>query len=369
MRSLKWFATTFVVVLLVVAGMAWWQRQPLMVWWTVRGLSQADEGERQRWVDQVARLGDATIAPLLEHLTSADDRACQNALAALDQLGRTDGVGSPGTVELLTRLARPYSRLSPPLQGQLLHTVAAWFTGDAPAEGLLAAVVPFVAEAAVSTDADVQTAGMALATVLLRQPGGEVAASAARDVVRGALGSSSAAVRLKAVRLSLQPGMELVEQLIGLLRDPSVEVRRAAILAVGPAEQLVREDVLLPGLHDEDAEVRKHTESALRARGLRPEHLELGRLLTHPQPGTRLQVVDRLRGLLDGGTGGEVDLDPGVWLRRLSHDSSPAVRVAALRLMSQQQVIDLKDRIEQMARNDPSPTVIQLAQYYARRKE
>ena len=59
-----------------------------------------------------------------------------------------------------------------------------------------------------------------------------------------------------------------------------------------------------------------------------------------------------------------MDIDPGLWLRRLSHDPSPAVRVAALRLMWRQKLVDLSDRIDQMARTDDSPTVCQLAQFY-----
>ena len=34
--------------------------------------------------------------------------------------------------------------------------------------------------------------------------------------------------------------------------------------------------------------------------------------------------------------------------------------------MSQQTLIDLSDRIDQMARSDPSPSVCQLAQFYLR---
>ena len=40
------------------------------------------------------------------------------------------------------------------------------------------------------------------------------------------------------------------------------------------------------------------------------------------------------------------DLDPGVWLRRLSHDASPAVRAAAVRVMGQVEEIDLALREE-----------------------
>ena len=58
------------------------------------------------------------------------------------------------------------------------------------------------------------------------------------------------------------------------------------------------------------------------------------------------------------------DLDPGLWLRRLSHDPSPAVRAAAVRAMSVQRQVDLSDRIDQMAGNDPSPAVSRLAELY-----
>jgi hypothetical protein len=155
--------------------------------------------------------------------------------------------------------------------------------------------------------------------------------------------------------------MDLLESVMVLLHDPEAEVRRASILAVGPADpQVVRDEVLLPSLHDSDGEVRRLTEAALRGRGLRPEHLELGRLLTHPNPKMRVQVLDHLREA--------PDLDPGLWLRRLSHDKTESVRAAAVRVMSRLTLIDLTDRIDQMARSDPSPTVAQIAQYYLSRK-
>jgi hypothetical protein len=150
--------------------------------------------------------------------------------------------------------------------------------------------------------------------------------------------------------------MDLLEKVVGLLNDPAVEVRRAAILAVGPADQVVRDEGLLPCLHDPDPEVRKLTESALVGRGLRPEHIELGRLLTDPDHLKRVQVLDHLREA--------PDLDPGLWLRRLSHDPAPSVRAAAVRVMSKLTLIDLSDRMDQMARTDPNPTVAWLARYY-----
>jgi hypothetical protein len=94
----------------------------------------------------------------------------------------------------------------------------------------------------------------------------------------------------------------------------------------------------------------------LHGRGFRGKDLQLGRLITDPRPAVRLQVLERL--LADDG------LEPGVWLRRLSVDRAPEVRVAAIRAAVEDPRVDLSDRIDQIARSDPSPTVSQLARYY-----
>jgi hypothetical protein len=80
--------------------------------------------------------------------------------------------------------------------------------------------------------------------------------------------------------------------------------------------------------------------------------------MTDARPEIRLQVLEHL--------GPAADLAPGVWLRRLSHDPAPAVRAAALRALAEQPQLGLRDRLEQMAQNDPSPTVQQLASHYLR---
>jgi hypothetical protein len=192
--------------------------------------------------------------------------------------------------------------------------------------------------------------------VVLAQPEHAEALRPAQDLVRLGLHSSAAENRLLAVRLALHKGMDLLEQVSALLNDPEAAVRRAALLVVGPAQDVVPDECLLPSLHDADPGIRRLCEEALVSRGLRPEYIELGRLLTDPQPIHRLQVLDHLHR--------SGDLDPGLWLRRLSHDPSPAVRVAAMRAMTQMPYVDLSDRIDQMARSDPSPTVCHLARYY-----
>jgi HEAT repeat protein len=141
-----------------------------------------------------------------------------------------------------------------------------------------------------------------------------------------------------------------------VLTDQEPLVRRAAVIALAPSRQAISDDDLLPVLHDSDPEVRRLAELALRSRGLEEGHLRLARLISDPSPGERLQVVDHL----DRTSG----LEPGVWLLRLSHDAVPAVRAAAVRAACCRPQVNLQERMRKIARDDPSPTVRQLARYY-----
>ncbi len=109
-------------------------------------------------------------------------------------------------------------------------------------------------------------------------------------------------------------------------------------------------------MHDDDIEVQRLCEAALRSRGLSEAHLDLARLISDQQPGARLKVLDRLTRV--------TDLDPVVWLRRLTVDPCPAVRAAAARAAVHFPDSTLGDRLREMAERDPSETVRQNAQYY-----
>jgi len=64
------------------------------------------------------------------------------------------------------------------------------------------------------------------------------------------------------------------------------------------------------------------------------------------------------------------DIDASIWLRYLSHDPKESVRVAAVRAAVEHRFstpVDLRDRLEQMARTDPSETVRQEAGHYLSR--
>jgi hypothetical protein len=352
------FLLGFLVVLLLVGGMAWMERAQLLAWFYLHRLSLASEDQRQPWVERVAGLGEGAVPGLLACLARPDSQACGNARAALECLSTEWGEADPRTGELAQQLAREFARLSSAGRQEVLGLATNWFAQQPAPAGMLPAAARLLGEAASIAEPDVLGAALETCAAVLDQPEHSEAVRPAQDLIRAGLHSSAAANRLRAVRLALHAGMDLLEPVTALLSDPEPEVRRAALLVVGPAHESVPDECLLPCLHDSDAEVRRLCEVALGGRGLRPEYVQLGRLLTDPRAANRLQVLDHLA---------NADLDPGLWLRRLSHDPSPAVRVAAMRAMSQMAYVDLSDRLDQMARSDPSPTVAQLARYYLSR--
>jgi HEAT repeat protein len=201
-------------------------------------------------------------------------------------------------------------------------------------------------------DGDSLEPALALAAKLL--PEAKQALPAARKLARAGLASPSEGAKVQAILLCQQPGVGMLDEVARLLKGGTPAVRQAAVLAVGPSD--AHEEALLCCLHDEDAEVRRLASAALQGRGLRPEQVELGRLITHAEARTRLRVLDKLR---------EVgQIDPVEWVRRLSRDPSPAVRAAAVRVITESLPDELGGRVEEMARTDPSPTVAQLAHYY-----
>jgi hypothetical protein len=342
-------------ILAVVAavGAVCVEQDPLRAWYYVRGLSHAaTEAERDAWVGRLRGLRKVPFDRLIDLLRQPDANACTNSQAALIALGAP-------TADLAAALAGAFPQFSPPGQRVALDVVAEFAqargqSGDVP-EAFLRAAAPLLATAAEAGDPTVRCRALTLAALVLAGNSEELR-SPCRELARACLRDADKGNRLQAVRLSLRPGLNLLEHVAPLLADPDPEVRRAVLLAVGPEPDAVATDDLLQWLHDPDQDVRTLCEQALRGRGLQDIHVKLGRFMTDCQPGTRLQVLDVLRKA--------TDVEPGAWLRRLSHDPAPAVRAAAVRAAAEQPAVDLTDRIEQMAQDDPSPTVRQLAQHY-----
>jgi hypothetical protein len=360
-KSGRKLVVRLVVLGLLAAGGAavWVERTPLLVWCYIHQLSHASDGDRAAWADRVAGLGDAAVPTLVDCLKQPDAAVCDNARAGLEKLTGPWAADEPRTAALVRTFAAEYPRLSPAGRKAALETAAGWFVPvGAPPEELTAAAVALVRAATPASEGDAHGPALDLCAAMLdRAESGDELLAAAKELVHVCLGAELPADRLRAVRLAVHPGVDAADQVVALLNDPAAEVRRAAVLAVGPASSGVLDDSLLPSLHDADAEVRRLAEEALRRdRRFSADQLQVSRLLTHPDPLQRLNVLDYLR----PGAG----LEPGLWLRRLSHDPSPSVRLAAVRVMSQQEVVDLGDRIDQMADADPSPTVSQAARRY-----
>jgi HEAT repeat protein len=343
------------LALAVGAGVAY---GPVRNWYYLQQLARASGAAREGWVERVAGLGEAALPGLCRLLNQDDARACDNARAALDRITQGWPADDPRWAELVGRLAADYPQRSLPGRENTLQQLSAWLRLGANrrpralgpgAERLLTEVQ--------HNARDVEGPALDLVGALLALPDEPHALAACRELVRRGLASAEAENRIRAIEIAQQPRLGLLAQVTPLLSDPQPEVRRAALLAVGPSPEAITTDNLLPWLHDADADVRRLCEAALLARSdFRPEHLHLARLITSPQPAVRLQVLGYLQR--------DSSLEPGIWLRRLSHDPAPEVRAAAVRAAAAQADVDLTDLLEQKAQGDPSPTVSQLARYY-----
>ena len=350
-----------VMVIVLVGGVAWWQRTPMLTWYYLRELSAADADSRERWAERVATLDAAVVPGLLSKLEQPDPTFCINAEAGLVALVKRWGPEDGRTHELADQLRQRFAGLSPIGQIGALQVMTALLRQDGPATW----PVPLTRAAGEILQAtperpELRNAALMLAGVLLdRVPQGQWL-EPCRTLAEKGLSDKTARTRSAAVQLAARPALQAEHSLLGkvapLLRDRSPVVRRAALVAVAPANEVVSEEDLIPLLHDDDAEVQRLCEAVLRSRGLSEEHLELARLISDSSPKARLRVLERL--------GRAQDLDPAAWLRRLSQDPSPAVRAAAVRAAAGYPKVDLSDRLREMANSDPSETVRQNAQHY-----
>ena len=364
LRSKKLLGLVVLAVLLASAGALWLERTPLLAWYYVRGLAGADEGNRAAWVKRVAGLDRAAWPGLLECLGRQDGQASANAEAALAQIAEAWGPTDAHWDDLAARLTDAFPRLGKAGQKSVLKLHVAWLrqspTCPTPPIAVVKAAAKLLPEAARVEDKEMRMAALDLAVLLPIDARQTELLTLCRELARSYLRDPEPENRVRAVQLTLHPGIDLLPQVVPLLGDPMPAVRRAAVLAIGPAQEAIATDDLMYWLQDGDADVRRVCEIALRGRGLQEEHLRLARLITDPRPKVRLEVLDHL---------GNVDLEPGIWLRRLTHDPAPEVRVAAIRAAKEPPLadlqVDLSDRIDQILQNDPSPTVRQQAGYYS----
>jgi hypothetical protein len=312
-RLLRWALPA--LTLTVVAGV--WQRERLWVWYCAERLERADDTARGDWGQKLAACGEPAVPTLLGLLRHDEPGVCAAAKDALGSIAGTWPADDPRRPEFAAQFFDAEPRFSTPGRAAALDLLP----------GLL---TPRTAEAV----------------------------EKARGMIATAARSESVEVRIQAIATALRPEVDAVPAIVPLLADPVADVRRAAIVAVGPVREgraAVADDELLRCLHDADGEVRYLCEMSLRARGRSPRDIRLGRRYTAPDPAERQKL------LLD--LAEEDELDVSVWLDRLTADADPAVRAGVARLAYTRNV-DLGSRLDQLSRTDPDPTVRRVASYY-----
>ncbi len=367
----KWALRFGAVAVAGAAGAGFYFRNDIQAAWLVRQVSQTTEAEAPQHIERAKGIGDSAIAPMASLFQSDRDLVVKTAMEALLGISANWAQDDSRRVILAGKLSQGFVGFSPQGQAASLNLVSAWLAEPPIAgspfmqavAGLLAQAALGMADPAPGTEAD-PTVPKAALVLLARIPAATASAEtsrredalARRDLLRQILRKGDPASRVEAISVIMRTQTDLYEDLVARLEDPVAEVRRACILAIGPANEKVREDVLLSALHDNDSEVGRLAELALSARGLSTEHIRLGKLLTDPDPARRLEVLDLVQG--------SPDLDEKLWLERMSHDRADSVRAAAARALSARFGIDAQDRLKQMAGSDPSPSVSRIAGFY-----
>jgi HEAT repeat protein len=357
--TLGWKARWLVLILVVGIGVAGWvQRGSILTRYYLERLARCAEGDEDAWVGRIATLDNAATPGLLAALRKDDAKVTSRVERCLGRLMQRWGPSDPRTVGVVVQSAKDFSSYSVHGRDAALRAAAAGIEPlkeTAPSQ-LAVALLALIRQATRDADESVHAAALTLADA---SPIGLSAeySQACVELARIGLKEGNSENRALAVRVAARPASGLNVAVVAALRDPSADVRREALLAVGPWDDAIATEDLLQWLHDPEAPVRRACEQMLRVhRHLAESHIEMGRALTDARPAVRLHVLDFLNG--------NSDVDPSVWLRRLSHDPSPAVRAATIRAATELSLADLADRLDQMAQDDPSPTVRQLARYY-----
>jgi HEAT repeat protein len=166
------------------------------------------------------------------------------------------------------------------------------------------------------------------------------------------LASNDGSTRIAAINtLGYLPVDAAAAPAVAYLDDPATDVRRQVLLSFAGRPTVLTEDMLLKRLHDSDDAIREAAKTTLKVRGLTEELIGLGALMTSPKADQRASVIALVKD--------RTDIDPIVWLLRLSHDADETVRVHAVEALGAQalQTATIKRRIVEMAKSDASQQV------------
>lgn len=136
---------------------------------------------------------------------------------------------------------------------------------------------------------------------------------------------------------------------IAYLNDANFTVRMAVLTGFASRSSLLTEEAILPLLHDPVPELAALAEHVLKTRGLSPDLIGLGRMVTHERPEMRASSIPELLK--------HDDIDPVVWLLRLSEDDDERVRLKSAEALGGRDHPDAQQRLREMAAADDSPAV------------
>src|ERR1700731_345796 len=108
----RWIGGGSLLLLIVAVSSAWLCRTPLMARYYVFRLTRSEEGQQGPWLERVADLDEAAIAPLVDVMRREDERGCAKTKDALALLGKRWGLEDPRTGNLAELLADGFSGFS-----------------------------------------------------------------------------------------------------------------------------------------------------------------------------------------------------------------------------------------------------------------
>jgi HEAT repeat protein len=131
--------------------------------------------------------------------------------------------------------------------------------------------------------------------------------------------------------------------------DPDFRVRLQVLTSFANRPRLLTEEAILPLLHDPVPDLRGLAERVLKARGLPADLIGLGQMVTHPRPEMRASAIPLLLR--------RDDIDPIVWLLRLSEDDDETVRLKAVESFAGRNAPEVIQRLREIAAADDSEAV------------
>lgn len=114
---------------------------------------------------------------------------------------------------------------------------------------------------------------------------------------------------------------------IAYLEDPnSSEVRKQVLVSFARRPALLTEDLILKRMQDKEGGNDQVAEMVLKTRGLNQEQISLGMMIFHAKPEIRASVIPMIKD--------RKDIDPAVWLLRLTRDVEESVRLSAIEALA-----------------------------------